>query len=239
MYLVGIVPLVILMVARRDLKESSRFERDVKGKPKASLWHIWSTPHRKRVLQLALIWGLTYVCTNNAVTFWKQFVVDERQFTDAQVGKAISIAAVGSMPLVFYAGRLLDVIGRKRGAVVIFSIGILGTLGCYGLYGFWPLTGALVLGIFGANGVMPVLNAFTSELFPTAQRADAFAWANNLLGRIPYVLSPALIGWAAKTIHWGPAMQLTTVGPALALVLILLWLPETKSRELDDTAFLH
>jgi MFS transporter, putative metabolite:H+ symporter len=238
-YFVGIVPLVILMVARRDLRESSRFTRDVQGKPRVSRWHIWSTPHKTRILQLALIWGLTYVCTNNAVTFWKQFAIDERHLTDDDVAKAISIAAVASMPLVFYAGRLLDVVGRKKGAVIIFTVGILGTLGCYGLHGFWPLTASLILGIFGANGVLPVLNAFTSELFPTAQRADAFAWANNLLGRITYVLSPAVIGWAAKRIHWGPALQISTIGPALALVLIMILLPETKSRDLDETAAFH
>ncbi len=237
-YFVGIVPLVVLMVARRDLRESSRFTRDVLGSPRMSRWHIWTTRHRTRVLQLALIWGLTYLCTNNAVVFWKKFAVAERHLTDDDVAKAIAIAAVASMPLVFYAGRLLDVVGRKLGAVIIFTVGVVGTLGCYGLHGFWPLTGCLILGIFGANGVLPVLNAFTSELFPTAQRADAFAWANNLLGRITYVLSPSLIGWAAGRIRWGPALQITTAGPVLALVLIMVLLPETKSRDLDETAIL-
>ncbi len=237
-YFVGIVPLIILMIARRGLRESSRFVHEVGQTAKRSLWKIWSTPHRGRVVQLALIWGLTYICTNNAVVFWKQFAVDERGLTDLQVGRAITIAAVASMPLVFYAGKLLDVVGRKIGALIIFSVGIAGTLGCYGLHGFWPLCACLVVGIFGASAVLPVLNAFTAELFPTALRADAFAWSNNLLGRITYVLSPLAVGWAAKRIHWGPAMQLTVIGPAVALVLILVLLPETKSRELDETAAL-
>ncbi len=237
-YFVGIVPLIVLMIARRDLRESSRFEAEIGKAKKSSRWHIWRGGHRRRMLQLALIWGLTYVCTNNATVFWKQFAVKERGLGDDDVALAISIAAVVSMPLVFLAGRLLDVVGRRLGAVVIFAVGIVGTLGCYGLHGFWPLTASLVLGIFGASGVLPVLNAFTSELFPTAVRADAFAWSNNLLGRISYVLSPLAIGWAARRIHWGPAMQLTVIGPALALALILLLLPETKAKELDETAAL-
>ncbi|MFO0758782.1 MAG: MFS transporter [Byssovorax sp.] len=237
-YFVGIIPLIVLMIARRDLKESSRFTRDVGDKKKGSLWDIWKTGHRRRVLELAAIWALTYLCTNNAVVFWKQFAVDERGLTDGQVALAITIAAVGSMPLVFYAGRILDRIGRKKGATLIFLVGAGGTFGCYTLHGFWPLTACLVLGIFGASAVLPVLNAFTAELFPTSMRADAFAWSNNLLGRTTYVLSPLAVGWAAKSIHWGPAMQLTCTGPVIALGLILALLPETNAKELDETAAL-
>jgi putative MFS transporter len=237
-YFVGIVPLVILAFARRGLRETRRFEEQVGagGTSARSIFHIWTTPYRARMLQLALVWALTYVCTQNAVTFWKEFALAERGLTDEEVGTAISIAAVGAMPLVFYAGRLLDVVGRRAGAVIIFAIGIGGTVACYGLQGKWPLTAALVLGIFGASGVLPVLNSFTAELFPTDLRGDAFAWSNNLLGRIGYVLSPLGVGLAALELGWGPAVQLTAIGPALALGLMLLWMPETKDRELEETA---
>lgn len=239
-YFVGIIPLVILAVARRSLRESERFASQVDaeaGEPKP-LFRIWGTPYRKRVLQMALIWGLTYTCTNNAVTFWKDFVVSDRGMTDDEVGLAITIAAVGSMPLVFYAGKLLDQLGRRWGALVIYGATMLGVVGCYGLEGRWPLTAALVFAIFGASAVLPVLNAYTSELFPTDLRGDAFAWTNSLLGRIGYVASPALVGAMAEGLDWGygPAVQVTAIGPLLALALILLWLPETKNKELEETA---
>jgi putative MFS transporter len=190
------------------------------------------------MLQMALIWGLTYTCTNNAITFWKDFVVNDRGLTDGQVGMAITIAALGSMPMVFYAGKLLDQLGRRRGALVIYGLTALGVAGSYGLEGYWPLTGALVLAIFGVSAVLPVLNAYTSELFPTDLRGDAFAWSNSLLGRIGYVASPAMVGLMAEGFGWGfgPAVQVTIVGPALALLFILVWLPETKNKELEETA---
>jgi putative MFS transporter len=238
-YFIAVVPLVVLAVARRDLRESTRFAAEVGDKgAKQSLWHIWTTGYRNRMLLLAAIWGLTYICTANAVVFWKSFAVEERGFTDADVGNAISIAAVASMPLVFFAGKLLDVIGRKRGALLIFTVATAAVVGCYSLRGFWPLTACLVLGIFGTNSVMPVLNAFNTELFPTALRGDAFAWANNLVGRISYVASPLAVGWIGERLGWGPAMQLTGFGPALALVLILLLLPETRAKDLEQTAAL-
>lgn len=238
-YFVGIVPLLLLMVARRGLRESSRFVEAQASGAKRSFMRIWGTPYRGRLLLLALVWGLAYLSMNNATLFWKEFAVTERHLSDGEVGLIIAIAAVLSMPLVFLAGKLLDTIGRKRGAAVIFVTGVLGILGSYGLHGTIPLAFALVLAIFGASAFMPVLNAFTAELFPTEFRADAFAWSNNLLGRITYVLSPLALGWAAQRVGWGKAMQMTTVGPVLALVVILASFPETNARELDDPALLH
>lgn len=238
-YFVGILPLLLLAFFRRNLRESARFEAQAtEARAPRGIFHVWSTPYRRRILQLGLIWALTYLCTHNAITFWKEFAMSARGLTDAQVGQSISIAAVGSMPLVFYAGKLIDQIGRRAGAVVIFALAAVGVVGCYQLHGQWPLTAALVLGIFGASAVLPVLNAFTSELFPTDLRGDAFAWSNNLLGRIGYVLSPAGVGALAGSLGWGPAVQLTAIGPVLALILILTWFPETNKRELEETSAL-
>ena len=237
-YFVGILPLVIVALARRGLKETQRFQDQVQkgGTAAQPFTRILHTPYRKRVLQLALIWGFTYVCTQNAVTFWKEFVTGDRGWTDGQVSVAITIAAVGSMPLVFLAGKLLDLIGRRRGATVIYLLTAVGVACSYSLHGRWPLTIALALGIFGATAVLPVLNAYTSELFPTDLRGDAFAWSNNLLGRIGYVLSPVAVGQAAVHVGWGPAVTTTAVFPLLALGLILWWLPETMGRELEETS---
>ena len=238
-YFVGIIPLVILAVARRNLRETERFTQQVAERgdaPARSLFHVWRTPYARRTAQLGLIWLITFICTQNAVTFWKEFAVSERSMTDQQVGASITIAAIASMPLVFLVGKLMDVIGRRRGAVIIFGLGALGVLGSYSMQSQWALTAALVLGIFGASAVLPVLNAFNTELFPTELRGDAFAWANNLIGRIGYVASPALVGWIASDIGWGAAVRMTAIFPIIALVLIFWLLPETRARELEDTA---
>ncbi len=236
-YFVGILPLLFLALARRGLKETQRFADQVQERAVAKPFaRILGTPYRRRMLQLALIWGLTYVCTQNAVTFWKEFVTGDRGWTDGQVSLAITIAAVGSMPLTFLAGKLLDLIGRRPGAAVIYLLTAAGVACSYSLQGRWPLTAALTLGIFGATAVLPVLNAYTSELFPTDLRGDAFAWSNNLLGRIGYVLSPVAVGQAALHVGWGPAVASTAVFPLMALGLILWLLPETRGRELEETS---
>jgi putative MFS transporter len=236
-YFVGTIPLVLLAVARRTLRETARFEAlPPSERAPPSLFRILRTPYLPRVLQLALIWGLTYLCTNTAVTFWKQHAVEDLHMEDGRVGLLISAAAVVSMPLVFLAGRLLDGLGRRRGSVVIFVLTSLGAFGAYLLEGEAVLFVPVVLAIFGASAVLPALNAFSTELFPTELRSDAFAWSNNLLGRIGYVLAPLAVGLAAEDIGWGPAVAATGVAPLIALFLILRWLPETRGRELEETS---
>lgn len=237
-YFVGGVPLLIMAVARRDLRETARFTEQAAAHPPASqpLLRIFSSPYRGRMLKLALIWGLTYFCTQNAVTFWKSFALRERGMSDAEIGASITFAAIVSMPLVFGAGKLLDAWGRRKGAAVIFTATAAGVWAAYSLHSRAGLTVALVFAIFGSSGVLPVLNAYTTELFPTDLRSDAFAWSNNLLGRIGYVTSPLLVGFAAERVGWGPAVSATAIFPLLALGLILWLLPETRGKELEETA---
>jgi putative MFS transporter len=237
-YLVGVVPLLLVAYARRSLKETDRFARyrAEHGEERRGLLAILRSPYRTRVLQLALIWGLTYVCTNTAVLFWKEFAVNERGFTDGDVGLAIAIASVGALPFVFSIGKVLDVWGRRRGAVLIYGVCALFVVAAYQLEGFWVLTACLMGAIFAAIALLTLLNAFTTELFPTEMRGDAFAWSNNLLGRIGYVIAPFLVGLAAERIGWGDAVSLTVVAVGAALALILWWLPETGGKELEEAA---
>jgi putative MFS transporter len=203
------------------------------------VFHIFRTPYRGRVLQLALVWFVAYAAAQNAIAFWKEFAVAERGLSDAQVGTAIAFAAIVAMPLVFGVGHLLDWAGRKRAAVVLFGVGALGTLLSYTLHGQWPLTLALVFGVFGASAYAPLLNAYNNELFPTELRGDAYAWANNLLGRLGYVLAPLVVGFVAEeTGAFGPVVATTSLFTIAALILVLAWFPETKGRELEETAAL-
>ncbi|MCA9604745.1 MAG: MFS transporter [Myxococcales bacterium] len=243
-YLVGTIPLILLAFARRGLKESKRFEEEGHKTATQSLFDIWSTPYAKRVLQLALIWGLTYLCSQTAVTFWKEYAKAPApavgpHLTDDEVGGYIVLGALIAMPLVFGVGVLIDKLGRRKSAVVIFLATALAGVGAYTVTQPTLLFIAVVGAIFGASAVLPVLNAFNTELFPTNLRGSAFAWSNNLLGRLTYVLAPALVGEAAGVFGWGPSVAVTAIGPFLAMLLILLWLPETGGKDLAQTSMLE
>ena len=242
-YLVGTLPLLLLAYARRGLKESRRFEALERAPEEPPLLRIWRTPYRSRMLQLALIWLLTYLCSQTAITFWKDYAVQPPpaagpHLSEAGVGGYIVGGAVLAMPLVFAVGGLIDWLGRKKTAVFVFVVTAAACVGCYTVRTSALLFLSVVGAIFGASAVLPVLNAFNTELFPTDLRGDAFAWSNNLLGRVGYVLAPTGVGLAAASVGYGPAVAVTATGPVLALILILWWLPETSRRSLEQTAAL-
>jgi putative MFS transporter len=234
-YFVGVVPLLLMAWARRDLRETSRFEQ-ARIDRERSLFAILSGPHRRRVLELAAIWFLTYVCTQNAVTFWKDYAVGELHLPEKSAAFVVTIAALASMPLIFWAGKLFDLVGRKRGGSLVYLAVVAGVLGAYVFTGVGALTVAMVVAMFGLSAVLTLLNTFTTELFPTELRGDAFVWSNNLLGRIGYVLSPLALGALAQDRGWGPVLRGSVVFPLVALVLLWRWLPETGRRELEQTA---
>lgn len=237
-YIVGAVPLLLLMWLRRQIRETDRFLAIDQRARATDIFAVFRTAYRGRVFLMAAIWGLTYCCTYLSITYWKEFAIKERGFDDARVSYALMVAAVGSLPLVFFSGKLLDVIGRRRGALVIFALLVGSTLLAYNAHDFWPLTIGLCGAIFSNSAIFPVLNAFTLELFPTALRADAFGWANNVLAKLSYVVGPMLVGWSASQWGYGPSLTVASIFPLFALALILARLPETSNRELEDTSAL-
>lgn len=235
-YFVGAVPLLLMAIARRSLRETRRFDEQVAGKPLAPFTRILVPPWRGRLIVLALCWGLTYASTSVAVTFYKDFALSERGLTDAEVGANISMAAILAVPLAFGAGKLIDRIGRRRGAMIIYALTILGTLGPYNIGARSVVVAALIAAIVGITGFGVVLAAYTAELFPTDLRGDAFGWSNSLLGRITFVAAPPLVGVLAERYGWGPSVSASVICPAIALVLIVAILPETSGRELEETS---
>jgi putative MFS transporter len=237
-YLAAVIPLVLVAWARRGLRETERFAARAGTDRHRSLFEIFRGPHRRRVLELGAIWFLTYVCTQNVVSLWKDYALGELHMTESRATLVITLGAGVSMPLIFFAGKLFDVIGRRRGAVVVYATLLAGVLGGYSLHGLGALAVAMVVAVFGLNAVLTLLNTFTTELFPTELRGDAFLWSNNLIGRVGYVLSPVVVGHLAADVGWGPVMRASAVFPAIALVLLLWLLPETNGRELEQTSAL-
>jgi putative MFS transporter len=241
-FLVGAVPLCLVALARRSLKETRRFAELAAARPPSApapdLFRVLRTAHRGRLLLLAGIWFLTMFCTQSALLFWKEFAVGERAFSAQQVGSCLTVAALLAMPLVFAVGKLLDTIGRRSGAAIVFLLTIAGVIAAYTLDTPVALTASLVLGIAGTTAMLSVLHTFTTELFPTELRGDAYAWSNSLVGRSAAIVSPLGVGLLVAHLGFGVAVALTALGPLLALILILTALPETRGKELEETAAL-
>jgi putative MFS transporter len=168
--------------------------------------------------------------------FWKEFALNERGLSEEAASAAIIQSAVLAMLIAFAAGRFLDAVGRRVGGSILIGCMAVGVFIAYTAHDPLFLKLGLFVGMIGINTMLTVLNAFTTELFPTEHRAQAFAWSNNLIGRIGYWLSPFAIGALVDSHGWGSVIRMTAPFPALAIVLIWILLPETKGRELEQTA---
>ena len=111
---------------------------------------------------------------------------------------------------------------------------VVGALGFFWLPGGVPvLLPCMSLTIIGQLGSWPVLQTFTSELFPTGLRSSASAWANvaGVVGR-----SASLGLGALLLIQLSPSATATLlgIGPLAAILVIAVMFPDTHGRELED-----
>lgn len=239
-YFVGIVPLMALAYLRRGMQETSRFAATGAADTKTPLMHIWGTPYRGAVIRMSLVWFFAYIAAQCGISFWKLYAMREIHISDQQAGTAIALAAVVAMPMNFGAGYMIDKIGRRWGATVVFFTGSVAIYFAYTLTDLTQLTVALIFAVFSVSSYLPILNAYTTELFPTELRGSAFAWCNNILGRASYVFAPILVGAAAANVGaYGPVVVWTAVFPIITTVLVWALLPETKGLDLDETSALH
>lgn len=235
MYLVGIMPLfLVLAMMRGRLRETSRWER-VRGTARPSIFAVFAGPYRVKMLLVAVVWILVYYCYTAAQTFWVYFAVNERGLSEKLVatilGSAFAFGILG--PLV--AGRLLDRLGRRPTAMLFFVGGGLATACAFTSKTLLPMA----IGVFGTTfltfGSLPICTTYTAELFPTAVRASALAWGNNLIGRLGMIGAPAATGFLAERLgSVGLAVTLGALTPLVAAVLVLAFFPETRAVELED-----
>ena len=241
LYAVGIIPLVLVAYARRGIKESTRFEEI--DKPKRSTFtDLLTGPYRSRLLLIGLLWSLTYFGTSTAIIYWKDHMVTTHGWSNEAIASKLTIAALVSMPMIFFSGTLLERLGRRWGAVIIYNLCCIGIACSFTLTDPISLQIALILAIFGVSSVLPVLNAYGTELFPTNIRSEAYAWGNNIIGRIGYVLAPIIILHIASiktangSLGLGLAMAISVIFPLIALGILFFCFPETQGRDIDETA---
>ncbi len=227
LYLVGIVPLVLVARARRDLPETASWTG--RRTPMASL----------AGLNLRWLWGSAAVSFLFAVfptavtTFASFLVLNEWKWNLKSINPAYVLVWVVAVSGFFVAGRLMDSVGRRPTAVVFLAGASLA-----GLIAFHQgTTPGRVLGlglvIFFLTGSTPCVAAYATELFPPESRgrAGAVLRVANIAGA---GVAPALTGLLSDHVGGvGPALSLVGLSYVTAAVLVGTLLPETRGREAE------
>jgi MFS family permease len=231
----AVVPLVLVPLLARKVVEPDRFARlDPTAQGEPVLGPV-APPFRGRLVVVALLAFAVSVITgpaNSLVFIYAENVLRVSGWATSVMVVAAGVVGLGGLLL----GRwLADRVGR-RPTVAVSIVGMAAA----GTFAYTGSTSALIVGYIAgvtAGGVFaPAGGALANELFPTEVRASVAGWtiAAGVLGAVTGLLvfgAVADIGGVAN--HAGVAAAATFLPMVLATGLLLL-LPETRGRELDE-----
>lgn len=244
LYLVGLIPLVIMIFLRRRIEETLLFqhrrkvERARGHKREITIWEPWRHEHRYYMIVLAIITFLRSFPVFAASAWWVWYAEREAGLPRDQILLFFMVAFALGIVGYYVCGRLIDVLGRKPVLITFALIAwVAATLLFQTRAGIIQAV-CIVFAVFFGLGSAPALNAFYTELFPTRLRASAAAWARNAFEIPGLILGPLAVGLLGDhgTGAIGSVGDATTVVAAvLPALAILVWryLPETKGRKLE------
>lgn len=247
MYYLGILPMLLVALLRRGLRETARFTAlkaaRAAGQVKATGFRDYLTscltpfskPYRGRLILVSLMWNSIGLVGGPTVTFFSLYAKRDHHWTSAQIGFAVVIAYLMATIGATACGYLLDLIGRRATAALFYV-----TAGAAEAILFRSATHASILFAYMATmfcyqAARTATAAFSTELFPTSARATGYCMCVQVLGQIGWTFSPVIAGLLSERMGGlGPAASLFGVAPLLGAILIMTLAPETRGKTLEE-----
>lgn len=223
---------------RLKLEDTPKFreleaEQHVERTPVRDLF----THHRREVI---IAFGVTCL---NAVGFYlilsymPTYLSQELGMEHAVSTLATSVSLITYILLIFFMGRLSDMVGRKTALIAASLLFILLTVPLFSMLGGKSFVGVILIQI--AFGALLTINdgtlaTFLTELFPTKVRFTGFAFsfnsANALFGGTAPFMATWLIGLSGSKL--APAWYLVIA--AVVALIAMLMATETAGKPLRD-----
>lgn len=223
LYLVGIVPLLLVARARRDLPETL---------PTATRPTARGTVNPRWLIGAGFLGFLFNIFPSALTVFASTIVLEEWGWSLADVNPVFFVWWALALSGFFVAGRLIDSWGRQPTAVTFFIgawIAGIYTFSAAGTEATRALGLALV--VFFLTGATPCSGALTTEPFMrrTRGRVGAMVRLADIGGT---AAGPAMAGLIAGSVGGvGPAVGIIGVAYALGAVTVASLLPETRGLE--------
>jgi putative MFS transporter len=243
MYALGILPLLLLPMFRREVRETRRFalhrdQRAAEGRRLSGLagwWRPLSSLLRAypgRAAGIGAIAAFAAAGHSAVYNFSSYYVQSVHGWSPGDYTLMVIVAGLIGIVGYPFAGRLADRSGRRTAGFILYSAFPLLALVFYQGAG-WLLPLVWVPVVFALTGGNTISRALGGELFPTSHRGTSAGWLQlaESAGR-----SGGLFLVGAGTAR---AIDLTTMISVVAFAallagLVLLALPETGRRELEE-----
>lgn len=222
----GVIPALIVIYIRRNVKESAEFIQDVAQKKqnieKASFRSIFKRDYlRSTLFASLLVLGLQAACY--AILVWIPTLMNERGLSPSSKIVTILIMAAGAFAGFMFTAYLADKLGRKYTLILMSLFSWLVTV----VYMLIAMNAniTLVLGFFvgfSSIGMFAALGPFLSDLFPTHIRTTGMGFAYNV-GKSIGALSVVGVGMLAESFGLASSIGLFCLAAyALSTLSILL-----------------
>jgi len=192
-----------------------------------------ASEHRRRFAMLGTTSFLFAIFSTPASGFFNEYFRTERDFSGGRISLLQILTNLPGGISIVVGGQLAERFGRR----LVGSVGVVGGVGftvAMYLGTGWPvwLFSALAT-IFGAMTI-PALGVYGPELFATGDRGRTNGWL-NILGVAGSIVGLLVAGWLADRFgSFGPTMAILAIGPALVVLVIILFYPETAHTELEE-----
>lgn len=237
LYAMGALPLLLLPVFRRRIKETARFQAHLAaGTDSASAW--WSplgafaSDRPRRALGMAALAATASLGHVVVLSFTGYFVLQYHGWEAYQLSLMVLVAGAVGVAGNVVAGRLADRIGRRLVGFVFLAVFPLGAWLFYNGPG-WSLTALWALLVFTMMGGNVIIRALSSELFPTSHRGTSTG-VLVLMETLGAALGLFVLGMLQQR-----SGDLSLLIPSISVVtvlagLLLFLFPETRQRELES-----
>jgi MFS family permease len=235
MFGVGLLPALLVLYVRRNLKEPVRVASTC-TEPKVFGWRQLAQVFQPRVIKTTLIGAVLGTGAHGGyyaiMTWLPTFLSKERHLSVLNTGGYLAVVIFAFWCGCMASAHLLDRIGRRRNVALFAFCCIITVLG----YVMLPLsnTEMLVLGFplgFFSAGIPASLGALFNELYPADMRGTGVGFCYNF-GRIASAGFPVLVGYMSHSMSLGAAIGIdAAIAYGIAMVAVLL-LPETRDKRL-------
>jgi putative MFS transporter len=243
MYALGILPLLLLPMFRREIRETGRFarhreERAAAGGSLSGLagwWRPLASLLRRYPARAAGIGLIALLASSGhavVYNFSAYFVQSVHGWAPGHYTAMVITGGLVGIVGYPFAGRLADRSGRRRAGFALLAGFPLLALAFY-QGPAWILPLAWVPIVFTLTGGNTILRALAGELFPTSYRGTSSGWLQlaEAAGRSGGLFA---VGWGtARAIDITNMISAVAFGALLAGFLLLA-LPETGRRELEE-----